>query len=168
MTDHPLDLALVRRWFDAVDASNGIGEDLYQAVSQLVPSVSVELLVKSTDRKSTLLIWREDEFYGPGWHVPGGVVRFKERLQQRVCKVAKNELNRDLASVDGPVGFHEMFNEDRDVRGHFLAFVFEVTLKHQPEKDRCAGDQPEDGMWRWFDHCPDDLISNQRQLRTYF
>ena len=168
MTDYPPDLALVRRWFDSIDARKGIGKDLYQAVSQLVPSVSVELLIRSTDRKSTLLIWRADEYYGPGWHVPGGVVRFKEPLQKRVYKVAKNELNRDLNSVKGPLGFHEIFNENRDIRGHFLAFVFEVTLAHQPENSRRASDEPRDGMWRWFDRCPDDLIPNQRQLRAYF
>ena len=168
VTDNPLDLTLVRHWFDSVDAKEGIGTELYQAISQLVPSVSVELFIRSTDRKSTLLIWRADEYYGPGWHVPGGVVRFKERLQQRVQKVVQDELNCDIAKMIGPIGFHEMFNEERDIRGHFVSFVFEVTLAHQPNSRQHASDKPSNGTWRWFDRCPDDLIPNQNQLRAYF
>ena len=52
MTDDQMDVGLVRRWFDAVDAKNGIGEELYLAVSQLVPSANVELLIRSEDRTS--------------------------------------------------------------------------------------------------------------------
>lgn len=167
MTDDQMDLDLLRRWFDAVDAKNGIGEELYLAVSQLVPSANVELLIRSADRKSTLLTWRADQYYGPGWHVPGGVIRFKEEMKDRVEKVARRELSRDLASIEGPIGFHEMFNDTRDIRGHFLSFVFEVTLCEPPDEARRAGDDPEDGMWCWFDHCPDNLIPNQRQLRGY-
>ena len=79
MTDDQMDVGLVRRWFDAVDAKNGIGEELYLAVSQLVPSVNVELLIRSEDRTSTLLTWRADQYYGPGWHVPGGVIRSRKK-----------------------------------------------------------------------------------------
>lgn len=162
-----MDLQLLRRWFDEVDARNGIGEELFLAVSQLVPTLNVELLIKSVDRKSTLLTWRADQYYGPGWHVPGGVVRFKEKLEERVYKVAKRELGRDLATINGPIGFHEMFNTNRDVRGHFVSFVFEVTLKQPPDQRTQANDNPEDGMWRWFDHCPENLIPNQKQLQVY-
>ena len=153
MTDYQMDLALIRRWFDAIDAKNGIGEELFLAVSQLVPSVNVELLIRSDDRKSTLLTWRDDQYYGPGWHVPGGIIRFKEEMKERVEKVAKREFDRKLASVNGPIGFHEMFNHTRDIRGHFLSFVFEVTLDEPPDEDRRAADELEDGMWRWVDHC---------------
>lgn len=162
-----MDIKLLRKWFDGVDAKNGIGEDLFLAVSQLVPCLNVELLVKSIDRKSTLLTWRADQYYGPGWHVPGGVVRFKEKLEERVHKVAIRELDRELATVNGPIGFHEMFNVNRNVRGHFVSFVFEVTLKQPPDEKMRAYDYPIDGMWRWFDHCPDNLIPNQKQLRIY-
>jgi ADP-ribose pyrophosphatase YjhB (NUDIX family) len=166
LLENHIDLKLIRR-FDAIDAKNGLGEDLFLAVSQLVPSLNVELLIKSDDRKSTLLTWRSDQYYGPGWHVPGGVVRFKERLLDRVHNVAKRELNRELATVSGPVGFHEMFNKNRDVRGHFVSFVFEVTLKDAPDEAKRAVGTLEDGMWRWFDHCPKNLIPNQKQLRIY-
>jgi len=167
MTNDQMDIGLVRRWFDAVDAKNGIGEEMYLAVSQLVPSANMEFLIRSEDRTSTLLTWRADQYYGPGWHVPGGVIRFKEEMKDRIEKVVRRELDRELASIEGPIGFHEMFNHTRNIKGHFLSFMFKVTLAEPPNEGRKAGDEPKDGAWRWFDHCPDNLISNQCQLRGY-
>ena len=109
-----------------------IGEELYLAVSQLVPSVNVELLIRSEDRTSTLLTWRADQYYGPGWHVPGGVIRFKEEMKDRVEKVARRELNRELASIEGPIGFHEMFNHTRDIRGIFCRSCLRSRLPNRP------------------------------------
>ena len=38
--------------------------------------------------KEILLTWRDDKFYGPAWHIPGGVVRYGETLENRVHLVA--------------------------------------------------------------------------------
>ena len=90
--------------------------------------------------------------------------RFKEEMKDRV-EVARRELGRELASIEGTVGFHEMFNHTRDIRG--ISCHLCLKSRFTSTVDRKAGDDPEDGMWRWFDHCPDNLIPNQRQLRGY-
>lgn len=167
LLQNEIDVRLVRKWFDQIDAVNGIGEELYLAISQLTPSINVDLIVKSDDGKKTLLAWRDDDYYGPGWHVPGGVIRFKEKLLDRVHKVAKKELKRELSRVEGPVGFHEMFNQTRDVRGHFISFVYEVTLSTPLAEDQIAGETPRNGQCQWFDECPENFISNQSALRGY-
>ena len=66
---------------DRINAKEGLGTDLYEAVSRLTPSISVEAVIKNSDASKTLLIWRNDKMYGPGWHLPGGVLRFKETLK---------------------------------------------------------------------------------------
>lgn len=167
MSRSKTDVGLIRKWFDEIDAANGIGEELYLAISQLTPSINVDLIVKSDNGKQTLLTWRDDRYYGPGWHVPGGVIRFKEKLLDRVHKVARKELNTELSRVDGPIGFHEMFNKTRDVRGHFISFVYEVTLAAPPAADQFAGEAPQNGQCQWFEACPENLIPNQSALRGY-
>lgn len=162
-----MDLGKVREFFDEIDAKNGIGEELYLAISQLTPSVNVDLIIKSPDLKSTLLTWRHDEFYGPGWHVPGGVIRFKEKMLDRVHKVADGELGCKVKVNSEPIGYHEMFNHTRDVRGHFVCFVFQVELYDSPSLAKFAGENPENGQCRWFSSCPDNLIPNQAALRKY-
>lgn len=167
MSKNEIDVDLVRRWFDKIDARKGIGQDLFLAISQMTPSVNVDLVIKSQEETSTLLTWRDDQYYGPGWHVPGGVVRFKEKMIKRVHKVAKTEFNRQLTEVNGPIGFHEMFNHTRDVRGHFVSFVFSVKFNKPPDPGLEVISEPFNGGWCWFDNCPDELIPNQAALKKY-
>ena len=167
MSKKEIDVEQVRRWFDKIDARDGIGQELFLAISQMTPSVNVDLIVKSPDDRSTLLTWRDDKYYGPGWHVPGGVIRFKEKMIDRVHKVASAEFNRELAKVEGPIGFHEMFNTTRDIRGHFVSFVFLVKLKAPPDRRMELISDPFNGGWRWFEDCPENLIPNQAALGQY-
>ena len=157
----------VIRWLEKVDAKAGLGKNLYETISRLTPSVSIELIIKSSDKQSTLLTWRDDDLYGPGWHVPGGVLRFKETFVERASKTLEDELQIKEASFSGPIGFHEIFNDHRDVRGHFISVVFETTLNVAPRKDLQATNTPSRGSWRWFETCPQNLIKNQAKLRKY-
>ena len=153
---------------DKMDGTAGIGKILFESISRLTPAVSVELIIKSQDQRSSLLTWREDELYGPGWHVPGGVVRFKEKLTSRVQKVLKNEIGVSASKIEGPIGFHEIFNKKRDKRGHFICFVYKVILIEDPPFRTKAQDGViTRGSWRWFTRCPDNLIENQYSLVKY-
>ena len=153
---------------DKMDGTAGIGKILFESISRLTPAVSVELIIKSQDQRRSLLTWREDELYGPGWHVPGGVVRFKEKLTSRVQKVLKNEIGVSASKIEGPIGFHEIFNKKRDKRGHFICFVYKVILIEDPPFRTKAQDEViTRGSWRWFTKCPDNLIENQHSLVKY-
>ena len=70
----------------------GLPEDIFLFTSRITPLINVDLLIK--DKKlGTLLAWRnKGEKYPAGWHVPGGIIRFKEKIHNRVKLVAKNEL----------------------------------------------------------------------------
>jgi colanic acid biosynthesis protein WcaH len=35
----------------------------------------------------TLLTWRDDESFGAGWHVPGGIIRYKETAADRIVRL---------------------------------------------------------------------------------
>lgn len=168
MTKKTLPIDSISQVLDAIDGTAGIGKTLFESISRLTPAVSVELIIKSQDQQSSLLTWRDDELYGPGWHVPGGVVRFKETLTSRVDKVLKHEIGVSASKIEGPIGFHEIFNNQRDIRGHFISFVFLVELiGAPPEKYRAKDCTPKSGCWQWFAKCPHNLISNQKVLAGY-
>ena len=160
-------LKFVRDWFSDIDAKNGIGEDLFLSISQLTPIINVDLFIKNTSNE-TLLTWRSDKYYGPGWHVPGGVVRYKETLMERAKKVAKNELDLELEEFNGPIAHHEAFNYTRNIRGHFISFIFSANIENNLSKKRQAGKNPNHGEWKWFKACPDNFINNQDFLKKYF
>ena len=80
----------------------------------------------------SLLCWRHDNFYGPGWHVPGGVLRHKETLQERVKAVLISECGIDLGSLD--IGDHiwcQNYSIRSDVYGDisFLCFTCSMNVK---------------------------------------
>ena len=74
-----------------INPISGLGKRIFLIVSQLTPLCNVELVVKDSLDK-TLLIYRDDEFYGPGWHLPGGVIRFRENVETRIYLTLLNEL----------------------------------------------------------------------------
>ena len=61
-----------------VDAAIGLPEELFLYVSSITPLVNVDLLIKD-DRGRALLTWRDDSYYGPDWHVPGGIFGSRKR-----------------------------------------------------------------------------------------
>jgi ADP-ribose pyrophosphatase YjhB (NUDIX family) len=140
------------------NAKKGLPEDVFLLVSQLTPLVNVELLIKDK-KKGTLLTWRHDNFYGPAWHLPGGIVRFKELAHTRVQKVAKVELGTTVAFDEIPIEVNEVMNDTRDVRGHFLSLLYNCHLTGPENKDlEFKKENPINGRWRWFKVCPKNLI----------
>ena len=79
---------------DMDKANNGLPNHLFRYISSITPLINVDLIV-CDPKKGFLLSWRSDEYYGPGWHIPGGIIRFKENFIDRLYFVAKNELNLD-------------------------------------------------------------------------
>ena len=140
------------------NAREGLPEDVFLLVSQLTPLVNVELLIKD-EEKGTLLTWRHDEFYGPAWHLPGGIVRFKELASTRIKKVAKSELGTTVSFDREPIEVNEIMNKNRDIRGHFISLLYSCKLTSALNKNSAFKEEnPINGYWRWFKVCPDNLI----------
>jgi len=152
------------------DASNGLGNDLFLAISRLTPIVNVDLLVQKSfsGRLHTLLSWRSDEFY-LDWHFPGGVLRFKEKLKSRVKRVAEQELSSPITNIEGPLEINEIMNPSRDVRGHFLSLLYSVELGSYPEiGSHDSNEEIKPGTLRWFLQAPTDLLRQQKIYESYF
>lgn len=151
------------------DAKNGLPDELFYQVSRLTPLVNVDLLVVNHNNEK-LLTWRHDSFYGPGWHIPGGIIRFKERWEDRIHLVALKELGVDVRCDQSPLCVTEIFNESRDVRGHFISMLFQCSLlKELPLIARSIGkDFAEVGQWHWFEKMPENTISQHHRFRRLF
>ena len=90
----------------------GLPKDVFLLVSAITPLINVDLLIQNDDGE-TLLTWREDEFYGPGWHVPGGIVRFKEKFSTRIDEVARSELGTRVTAGTMPLLMNEVMTPHR-------------------------------------------------------
>ena len=149
------------------DPNGGLPEDVFLLVSTITPLVNVDLLIRN-EKDEVLLTWRNDRYSGPGWHFPGGVIRYKERIVDRVRAVARTEIGADVESSSQPLAINQMFVPNRKERGHFIALLYECTLIGSPDdRLRHVGGTPQRMEWRWFDHCPDDLIAAHEIYRKY-
>ncbi len=141
------------------DAHKGLPEEVFLLISRLTPMCNVDLLIQHP-QKGTLLTWREDEFYGPGWHVPGGVIRYKEAMAARVHAVARIELGAEVDFEPLPIAVNEMIMPEQRERAHFVALLFRCSLQSAPaERLRFRAGRPKRGEWAWHKQCPSELIA---------
>lgn len=131
-------------------------EELFLFISTLTPLINVDLLIKD-ERNRTLLTWRQDEFYGSGWHVPGGIIRYKEHAQNRIQKVAEQELGCSVNAESVPILITENFSPSNE-RGHFISMLYRCQVIGRVEASLQAGETPQRGQWRWHNGVPPDLL----------
>lgn len=168
LVSRDLDAALETVQSAATAPQTGLPKGIFDLVSQLTPLVNVDLLIKDPLR-GCLLTWRDDEHYGPGWHVPGGIIRFKEAWAQRIKAVAHQELKAKVQFNPQPIAIHQLVNPCRDVRGHFISLLFDCRLETLPHMAWQAIEDaaPLSGQWKWHTHAPDNLISQHHIYRPF-
>lgn len=145
---------------------NGLNKELFHLVSSLTPIINVDLLIKN-NKSETLLTWRDDEFYGPGWHIPGGVIRFKEKFETRIKKTALSEIGIAVESEPVPIHVRQIFNDTRDVRGHFISLLFNCKCISEPPISNQFSFRPISGSWKWHKKCPKNIITVHKEYSKY-
>lgn len=153
---------------ESTTASEGLPYELFLFVSQITPLVSVDLLIKDTSN-STLFTWRDDEFFGTGWHLPGGVIRHNETIEQRIGKVGQLELGAQLSHEANPLTFVQDVDPSKKYRGHFVAFLYRCSLLSGLDPSlQFSGHNPRPGEWAWFKGQPGPLINVHHVYREFF
>ena len=83
--------------------------DLFLIISSLTPIINVDLLIRN-EKKQILLAWRNDVPFGNGWHIPGGIIRFKETFHQRIQRVAQLEIGvKSIKYLKRPILISQCF-----------------------------------------------------------
>lgn len=126
------------------DPHLGLGEKLFNKIVKLVPFVACEVLIYDK-KKGVLLTWRDDRYW-KSWHIPGGLLRFRESFDERIQTVARDELGVHISSHK----LIDTYNYIDDPRGHSIGFVFLCKTT----------DTPTDG--KWFKKIPKNLIAHHR------
>ncbi len=148
------------------DPSGGLPEELFYYISSITPLVNIDLLIKDESGR-TLLSWRDDSYCGRGWHLPGGIVRYKEKLESRVKKVAQNEVGVNIRFDPTPMAVNQLIDSAKDIRGHFISLLYKCFLSGAfipPNKGLSLN---ESGYLMWHNSCPDNLLEAHRIYRKY-
>jgi ADP-ribose pyrophosphatase YjhB (NUDIX family) len=138
------------------DPSKGLPEEIFLFITRLTPMVNVDLLIKD-EKGRTLLAWRKDEFHPSAWHVPGGIIRFKEDMKQRIEKVIESEIGLPVQFDPTPLAIHQIICQ-QDTRGHFISLLIKCFLSSDYPLNKDGLQENDNGYLRWHDSCPDNLL----------
>jgi len=127
----------------------------YERIYAKVPRLRVEVIVVSTD--GVLLSRPEAGPWKGLWHIPGGTVRFGERLTDAVLRVARDELGVEVA-IDRFLGYVEYPGYAYGGQGWPVGLAFMVHLT----PSSAEGFRPKPDAAGWFEHLPDGMHQEQQ------
>lgn len=150
---------------DINDPTTGLPEEIFLFISRNLPVIGVDLLIKDENNR-TLLSWRDDKYSGTGWHIPGGILRLKEILEDRVKKVAEIEINTEIEFDHIPLKIVQFILNQKE-RCHVISFLYKCYLPSTFIPDNKNLLKNDAGFLMWHDKCPDNLIEMQEIYRNY-
>jgi len=145
--------------------SLGLPEEFFLFVSRITPMINVDLLVKDENGR-TLLSWRDDKFCNKGWHIPGGIIRFKETFETRIQKVAETEIGAMVQFDPLPIAVNEIILE-KNMRGHGISILYKCFLSSKFMPKNTGLSNKDHGYLAWHDSCPADLIKVHEIYKNY-
>lgn len=155
---------------EGINPCDGLPESLFLLFSSLTPITNIDLLIVDKE-KGVLLTWRDDPFYGQGWHIPGGCVRMKESLDKRIQITAKNEVGTEVNYLKEPIAVREaMVNEDRPwltnqlYRSYNISFLYLASVPNGYEIENKNEIEHTAGYMKWFTSYPEDLLPCHQDL----
>jgi ADP-ribose pyrophosphatase YjhB (NUDIX family) len=140
--------------------------EVFDFLGRNMPMTNVDLLIRDQAGR-TLFTWRADERYGPGWHLPGGVIRYKELAANRVREVARDEVGAEVEFEPEPIFIAEAIVAQR-ARGHSISLLYRCRLVGEPTAGLRASDPPQSGQWRWHDRWPDVVLPEHSSYARFF
>lgn len=148
------------------DPTKGLPEEVFLFATQITPMVNVDLLIKN--RKGQILLsWRDDEYCGTGWHIPGGIIRLKEKIEDRITKTGQKELGCILSYNPRPLAVNQLI-EDQKTRSHFISFLYECYVPDDFIIDNKDLKPTDVGYMKWHDKYPEDMIAVHDIYREFF
>lgn len=143
---------------DCYQTEDGLTDDMFLFASRLLPIVNVDLLVVDVENR-VLLSWRDDEYCGTGWHIPGGIIRHGETMVERLHKTAVREFGVDVAVEEKPIKISEVFLKQEE-RSHFISFFYKCQLPSNFDIDKAneGKDETTPGYLKFFSSYPENGI----------
>lgn len=151
---------------EIINPQVGLPDEVFYFISSITPLVNVDLLIK--DEKGRMLLgWRDDKYAGQGWHILGGIVRFKESLETRVRRVAESEIGAKIKFDSVPIAINQVISKDYEIRGHFISILYKCFLPATFVPKNKNLKETDAGFLKWHDTCPDNLLKLHNIYRKF-
>ncbi len=151
------------------EIGKNIPENEFLYISSKTPLINVDLLVIN-ELGEILLSWRNDDYCGIGWHIPGGIIRHGETMKTRLEITAKRELGFIPEFELEPCKITEIFLR-QEYRNHFISHLFKGTCRKSDVYVTGMNAEHNVGDLCWFDKYPGLVYSQidyEQYLKQYF
>jgi len=139
--------------------TSGLPDKIFYYVSRTTPLINVDLLIQDKNKR-TLFAWRSDDHAGKGWHIPGGVIRYRETIADRIKEVARREVGTSKITFDSkPLTVNEIIVKEKRDRAHFISLLYNCKIDQSFILNNKDLTQNDPGYLKWFETCPDDLLT---------
>lgn len=138
---------------------DGLPQEVFDLAASIVPMVNVDLFIQN-EQNEVLLAWRDDG-KNVGWHIPGGIIRFKETFEERIQKTAIDELGTEVSFDENPLKISEIFMPYQH-RGHFISFLYKCYLPEGFIIDNKSKCEDENGYLEWHNQMPNNFVQGQK------
>lgn len=152
-----------------LDFTKGLPESLFVFATTLMPVINIDILA-SNEKGEVLLTWRDDKFYGQGWHIPGGCIRIRESVDDRVRITALTELGtkvnykkEDMIVREYMEGSRPWLDDELE-RCHNISLLFPATVPKDYVIDNKGKKEHDVGYIKWFNCIPEDLLDAHKKL----
>jgi len=142
----------------------GLPDEIFYFVGRLTPYINVDLLIRSPT-EGTLMTWRDDKYSGKGWHLPGGIIRFKEKISKRIANVGKTELNIKISKIKGPLALNEIIINQKE-RSHFISLLYQCFLS-KSELKKLLLESQKNSKISFFKKKPHNLLKWHKIYKKY-
>jgi len=149
----------------ASNPEQGLPEEIFLFISRKTPMINVDLLIKD-EKGRILLAWRKDKYSGAGWHVPGGIIRYKEKIEKRIKEVARLEIGVPVKFDKTPIAINQFILKQKE-RAHFISLLYNCFLESgfmPKNKGLKPGDS---GYLKWHSKPPANLIKVHEIYRKH-
>lgn len=143
----------------------GLPEQIFLFASRITPMVNVDLLIKD-EKGRTLLSWRDD-YSGTGWHIPGGIIRYKEEIKTRIQKVIETEIGLPIQFDPTPIAINELMCKHKIRGNHFISILIKCFLSNKYKLNNNGLTEKDKGFLKWHKFSPANLIKVHDLYRKY-
>jgi ADP-ribose pyrophosphatase YjhB (NUDIX family) len=124
----------------------------FQSIYSKVPRLTVDLIIQ--DDNGIILTLRQKNGWQNQWHLPGGTIYFKEKVEDAIRRVVQEELGIEV-TIEKHIGYIEYPSEEKERGyGYTIALAFlchpkstNFILDDQVEKVDVFKTLPENTIW---------------------
>lgn len=153
-------------YLNLYNPEEGLPDPVFFFIGRNTPFINVDLLIRDLDG-SILMTWRDDEHCGKGWHIPGGIIRFKEKIEDRLKKVAKNEIGISLSGQNKFLEMNQIIAPNKKERSHFISMLYECELNKISSRT-IKNKIQENNQFKFFRKMPNDILKYHSIYEKYF